>query len=61
MTYSFEAKVSGYYHIEVEANNLEEAKKKGLDAYYEADFGGLEDYETEHLCVSDENVNDYYY
>lgn len=61
MTYSFEAKVSGYYHIEVEANSLEEAKEKGLDAYYEADFGSLEDCETEHLCVSDENDNDFYY
>ena len=27
MTYSFEAKVTGYYHIEVEANSLEEAKE----------------------------------
>ena len=61
MTYSFEAKISGYYHIEVEANSLEAAYEKGLDAYYGADFGSLEDCETEHLCVSDENDNDYYY
>lgn len=61
MVYNFEAKISGYYHAEIEANSLEEAKEKGLKLYYETEFSNMEDIETEHLCITDDKENDYYY
>lgn len=59
--WDFEAKVTGYFHTVIKAETLEEAKQKGLETYYETNFSNMEDIETEHLCVSDENGNDYYY
>jgi len=60
MTYSFEAKVSGYYHVKIKANNLEEAKEKGREMLNYIDQN-IDDLEAEYLCVTDENENDYYY
>lgn len=61
MKWDFEAKLSGYFHTEVEADTFEEAKQKGLEAYYETEFSNMEDIETEHLCVTDDKGNDHYY
>ena len=51
MKYYVTYAVSGYYVAEVEADNLEEARKKAVDKYYEADFGDVTDIEVDQVMV----------
>lgn len=53
VTYKIEAR----YIAEVEADSLEEAKKKAEDEYISADFGEAEDIDGDAIIVEDENGN----
>lgn len=50
-------KVEARYIAEVEADDIEEAKKKAESEYIDADFGVAEDIEGEPIMVEDENGN----
>ena len=49
MSYSITMRVEGRYNVEIEAGNLEEAKEKASEAFCEADFGELEDIDSEYI------------
>ena len=50
-------KIDARYVAEVEASNVEEAKKKASEAFSDADFGAAEDIDGEVIVVEDENGN----
>ena len=50
-------KIDARYVTEVEASNVEEAKKKASAAFSDADFGAAEDIDGEEIIVEDENGN----
>lgn len=50
-------KVEARYIAEVEANDIEEAKKKAESEYIDADFGVAEDIEGEPIIIEDEKGN----
>jgi hypothetical protein len=50
-------KVEARYIAEVEAEDIEEAKRKAESEYVDADFGVAEDIEGEPIMVEDENGN----
>ena len=50
-------RVRGYYIPEVYAKSEEEARKKAMEMYSEADFGELEDIDTDCIHVEDEDGN----
>ena len=63
MRYGFEAKITGYYHVEIEADSLEEAKEKGRIELNYIDEN-IDDLEAEYLCITDDSEEesvDYYY
>ena len=60
MKYGFEAKITGYYHAEIEADSLEEAKEKGRIELNNIDQN-IDDLEAEYLCITEEESADYYY
>ena len=45
--YTFNILTTGYLEVTVDANSEEEAKKKALEIWTEADFGELEDADCE--------------
>ena len=49
MKYSIAMQVRGYYIVDVEAENVEEAKTKAENAWAEADFGELSILKVEHI------------
>lgn len=57
MKYYVTYKVEARYIAEVEADNLEEAMKKGQYEYFDADFGVARDIDAEAIMVEDENGN----
>ena len=57
MKYYVTYKVEARYVTEVEADNLEEAMKKGQYEYFDADFGVARDIDAEAIMVEDENGN----
>lgn len=57
MKYWVTYKIDARYIAEVEANSIAEALDKGLDKYYETDFGEAEMIDAEEICVEDENGN----
>lgn len=57
MKYWVTYKIDARYIAEVEANSIAEALDKGLDKYYEADFGEAEMIDAEETYVEDENGN----
>ena len=50
-------KVEGRFVAEVDATSIEEAQRKAMDQFCDADFGSLEDIEGESVIVEDENGN----
>lgn len=50
-------KVEARFIAEVEAADVEEAKKKAESDYIDADFGAAEDINGEQIIVEDENGN----
>ena len=61
MKYSIAMQVRGCYIVDVEAENVEEAKAKAENAWAEADFGELSDIESQAYKATDESDNEYYY
>lgn len=61
MKYSIAMQVRGYYIVDVEAKNVEEAKTKAENAWAEADFGELSDIEGRAYKATDESDNEHYY
>ncbi len=57
MKYYVTYKVEARYVAEVEADNLEEARKKANEEFCDADFGVAEDIDGEDIIVEDENGN----
>jgi phosphomannomutase len=57
MKYYVTYKVEARYIAEVEADNLEEAMKRGQYEYFDADFGVARDIDAEAIMVEDENGN----
>lgn len=57
--YKFKVKclLSAWFPVEVEAENVEEAKEKALKAFLEADFGPATKIQGEVATVQDENGN----
>lgn len=57
MKYFVKYRFEACYTAEVEADNLEEARKKAEEAYINADFGQAEDIDGEAVAVEDETGN----
>lgn len=57
MKYYVTYKVEARYIAEVEADNLEEARKKANEEFCDADFGVAEDIDGEEIIVEDESGN----
>jgi phosphomannomutase len=57
MKYYVTYKIDARYIVEVEADNLEEARKKANEEFCDADFGVAEDIDGEDIIVEDENGN----
>lgn len=53
-------KVEGYFNVEVEAENVDQARRTAIDKYYGADFGQLKDPDAKIVVVEDED-NIWYY
>ena len=48
-------KVEGYFEAEVEAENVDQARRTAIDKYYAADFGQLKDPDAKIVVVEDED------
>ena len=57
MKYYVTHKLEARYVIDIEAENIEEAKRKAADEFADADFGVAEDIDGEVIMVEDENGN----
>ena len=57
MMYYVTLKVEGRFVAEVDATSIEEAQRKAMDQFCDADFGSLEDIEGERIVAEDENEN----
>ena len=51
MSYSITMRVEGRFNVEVEAESLDEAIQKASEAVCEADFGELEDIDSEYISA----------
>ena len=57
MKYYVTYRITARYIAEVEADSLEEARKKAEREYWDADFGVAEDIDGKDIIVEDENGN----
>ena len=53
--YKVTMKVEGYFNVEVEAENVDQARRTAIDKYYGADFGQLKDPDAKIVVVEDED------
>lgn len=53
--YKVTMKVEGYFEVEVEAENVDQARRTAIDKYYDADFGQLKDSDAKIVVVEDED------
>ena len=53
--YKVTMKVEGYFNVEVEAENVDQARRTAIDKYYGADFGQLKDSDAKIVVVEDED------
>lgn len=53
--YKVTMKVEGYFEVEVEAENVDQARRTAIDKYYGADFGQLKDSDAKIVVVEDED------
>ena len=58
--YKVTMKVEGYFEVEVEAENVEQARRNASDAFYGADFGELKDIDADIVSVVDGDNNWHY-
>lgn len=57
MKYYVTYKVEARYIARVEADNIEEARNKAGEEFFDADFGVAEDIDGRDIIVEDENGN----
>lgn len=57
MKYYVTYKIEARYIAEVEAESIEEARRKAQEEFCDADFGDAEDIEGEDIMVEDEDEN----
>ena len=57
MTYYVTYKVDARYVVEVEADNLDDARTKAEEEFLDADFGAAKDIDGEDIIVEDERGN----
>lgn len=57
MKYYVTHRISARYVVEVDAENIEEAKKEAEIKFSEADFGEAEDIDGTLIVIEDENGN----
>lgn len=57
MKYYVTYRIDARYIAEVEADSLEEAKRKADEKWCDADFGAAQDIDGEPIIVEDENGN----
>ena len=53
--YKVTMNVDGYFEVEVEAENVDQARRTAIDKYYGADFGQLKDPDAKIVVVEDED------
>lgn len=53
--YKVTMKVEGYFNVEVDAENVDQARRTAIDKYYGADFGQLKDPDAKIVVVEDED------
>lgn len=53
--YKVTMKVEGYFEAEVDAENVDQARRTAIDKYYGADFGQLKDSDAKIVVVEDED------
>ena len=53
--YKVTIKVEGYFEVEVDAENVDQARRTAIDKYYGADFGQLKDPDAKIVVVEDED------
>ena len=53
--YKVTMKVEGYFEVEVDAENVDQARQTAIDKYYGADFGQLKDSDAKIVVVEDED------
>ena len=58
--YKVTMKVESCFEVEVEAENVDQARRTAIDKYYGADFGQLKDPDAKIVVVEDED-NIWYY
>ena len=58
--YKVTMKLEGCFEVEVEAENVDQARRTAIDKYYGADFGQLKDHDAKIVVVEDED-NVWYY
>ena len=57
MKYYVTYRIDARYVVEVEANDIEEARKKASEEFCDADFGVAEDIDGEDIIIEDEDGN----
>lgn len=55
MKYIVDFNISGYFSVEVEADNIDKAKEEATNILWDADFGSLSDITSYPICVLDDN------
>ena len=53
--YKVTMKVEGCFEVEVEAENVDQARRSAIDKYCDADFGQLKDPDAKIVMVEDED------
>ena len=53
--YKVTMKVEGCFEVEVEAENVDQARRTAIDEYCDADFGQLKDPDAKIVVVEDED------
>ena len=53
--YKATMKVEGYFEVEVDAENVDQARRTAIDKYYGADFGQLKDPDAKIVVAEDED------
>ena len=53
--YKVTMKVDGCFEVEVEAENVDQARRSAIDKYCDADFGQLKDPDAKIITVEDED------
>ena len=53
--YNVTMKVEGFFEVEVDAENVDQARRTAIDKYYGADFGQLKDPDAKIVVVEDED------